>query len=111
MTDRDRLYLQHILDAIARIERFTAEGRSAFMADEKTQSAVVRQLEIIGEASKRVSEELKAATPDLPWREMAATRDRLIHGYFTVRLDIVWNVVAGELEQIKRRIASLIAAK
>jgi uncharacterized protein with HEPN domain len=50
--DRDRLYLQHIADAIERIERFSADGRAAFMADEKTQSAVVRQLEIIGEAAK-----------------------------------------------------------
>lgn len=108
MKDRDRLYLQHIADAIERIERFSADGRAAFMADEKTQSAVVRQLEIIGEAAKRLSDDLKASAPDLPWREIAATRDRLIHGYFTVKLEIVWNVVERELAILKSRVAGLL---
>lgn len=109
MTDRDRLYLQHIVEAISRIERFTADGRAAFMADEKTQSAVMRQLEIIGEAAKRISDPLKQSAADLPWREIAATRDRLIHGYFSVKLDIVWNVVERDLEALKRRVAQLLA--
>ena len=78
------------------------------MADEKTQSAVVRQLEIIGEAAKRLSDDLKKAAPDLPWREIAATRDRLIHGYFTVKLEIVWNVVDRDLAILKRRVAELL---
>lgn len=108
MTDRDRLYLQHILDAIDRIGRFTGDGRDAFMADEKTQSAVMRQLEIIGDASKRLSDPLKQSAAELPWREMAATRDRLIHGYFTVRLDIVWNVVEQDLAPLRDRIAGLL---
>ncbi len=109
MTDRDRLYLQHIVEAIARIERFTADGRAAFMADEKTQSAVVRQLEIIGEAPKRISDPLKQSAADLPWREIAATRDRLIHAYFTVKLDIVWNVIERDLAGLKRRVVELLA--
>lgn len=78
------------------------------MADEKTQSAVVRQLEIIGEAAKRLSEEVKASTPDIPWREIAATRDRLIHGYFTVKLDIVWNVVERDLPLLKKSLSGLL---
>ena len=108
MTDHDRLYRQHILEAIDRIERFTGGGRDAFMADEKTQSAVMRQPEIIGEASKRLSDSLQQSAAELPWREMAATRDRLIHGYFTVRLDIVWNVVERELATLKARVAGLL---
>jgi uncharacterized protein with HEPN domain len=78
--ERDLLFLEHVRDAIERIERFTSEGRTAFMTDDKTQSAVIRQLEIIGEATKRLSEEFRRVHPDLPWREMAATRDRLVHG-------------------------------
>ena len=80
------------------------------MADDKTQSAVMRQLEIIGEATKRLSEEFRRVHPDLPWREMAATRDRLVHGYFTVKLDIVWNVVEKDLPHVKRYVGTLLAA-
>lgn len=109
MIERDRLFLAHIAEAIERIERFTADGRAAFMADEKTQSAVLRQLEIIGEAAKRISGSLKGSAADIPWREIAATRDRLIHGYFSVKLEIVWNVVARDLVGLKRRVADLLA--
>lgn len=109
MIERDRLFLAHIVEAIQRIERFTADGRSAFLADEKTQSAVMRQLEIIGEAAKRVSDPVKHAHVDVPWREIAATRDRLIHGYFSVKLEIVWNVVERDLVGLKRRVTELLA--
>lgn len=110
MIERDLLFLEHIRDAIERIERFTSEGRTAFMGDDKTQSAVMRQLEIIGEATKRLSEEFRRVHPDLPWREMAATRDRLVHGYFTVKLDIVWNVIEKDLPHVKRHVGALLAA-
>jgi uncharacterized protein with HEPN domain len=66
MNERDRLFLKHILDAIADIESFTAEGRHGFMADRKTQSAVVRPLAIIGEAVKNLSPELTANVPAVP---------------------------------------------
>lgn len=108
MNERDRLYLQHIAAAIDRIGRFTADGREAFLADEKTQSAVMRELEIVGEASKRLSDALKQSSSDLPWREIAATRDRLIHGYFSVKLEIVWNVVQQDLPALRRRVAELL---
>ena len=110
MIERDLLFLEHVRDAIERIERFTSEGRTAFMTDDKTQSAVIRQLEIIGEATKRLSEEFRGAHPDLPWREMAATRDRLVHGYFTIKLDIVWNVVEKDLPEVKRYVGAVLAA-
>ena len=97
------------MEAIERIERFTADGQFAFMADEKTQSAVMRQLEIIGEAAKRMSDALKQSAGDVPWREIAATRDRLIHGYFSVKLEIVWNVVDRDLKGLKRRVTELLA--
>lgn len=109
MTERDRLFLEHIAEAIGRIERFTVEGRLAFMADEKTQSAVMRQLEIIGEAAKRISGPMKESAADIPWREISATRDRLIHGYFSVKLEIVWNVIERDLVGLKQRVADLLA--
>jgi uncharacterized protein with HEPN domain len=89
VNERDELYLRHILGAIAAIESFTGEGRAQFMADLKTQSAVVRQIEIIGEAVKQLSAALTSAEPSVPWRQIAGTRDRLIHAYFRVDLDAV----------------------
>lgn len=101
MNERDRLFLKHILDAIADIESFTAEGRSGFMADRKTQSAVVRQLEIIGEAVKNLSAALTGREDAVPWRQIAGTRDRLIHAYFSVDLDAVWSMIEQDLPTLK----------
>lgn len=81
----DRVYLEHILESAAKIRRFVASGRDAFFADDMAQDAVVRNLEIIGEATKQLSDGLRARHPDLPWRAMARMRDRLIHAYFGVR--------------------------
>lgn len=81
----DRVYLEHILESAGKIRRFVASGRDAFFADDMAQDAVVRNLEIIGEATKQLSEGLRAEHPDVPWRAMARMRDRLIHAYFGVR--------------------------
>lgn len=109
MTERDRLYLRHILDAIGAIESFTVEGQGSFMSDRKTQSAVVRQLEIIGEAVKQLSPGLTGSEPNVPWRQIAGTRDRLIHAYFNVDLDAVWAMVRKDLPQLKHDVARMLA--
>lgn len=101
MTERDRLFLSHILQAIGAIESFTKEGREYFLSDLKTQSAVIRQLEIIGEAAKNLSNELTARHTDVPWRLIAGARDRLIHGYFKVDLEAVWTMVEKDLPALK----------
>lgn len=69
----------------------------------------MRQLAIIGEAAKRLSDEAKSGALDVPWREIAATRDRLIHGYFTVKLEIVWNVVERDLVVLKNSVRNLLS--
>ena len=74
MKERDRLFLNHILSAVAEIGSFTTAGQVGFMADRKTQSAVVRQLEIIGEAVKNLSKELTDSETSVPWRQIAGTR-------------------------------------
>ena len=74
--------------------------RATFQADEVRALALVHLLEILGEAAKGVSEEKRARHPDIPWNNMAATRDRLIHGYFSVDLDIVWQIVSEDIPQI-----------
>ncbi len=108
MSERDELYLDHVLQAIVRIERFTTGGRAAFFSDEMVQSAVIRQLEIVGEAVRNLSGELKGREPTIPWRDIAGTRDKLIHGYFNVNLDVVWNVVVQELPSLKRHVRRLL---
>lgn len=109
MTERDHLYLGHVLEAVSAIEAFTTDGRDAFFADLKTQSAVVRQLEIIGEAVKQLSAELTTANAQVPWRQIAGTRDRLIHAYFRVDLDAVWAMVEQDLPRLKREILKVFA--
>ena len=109
MTHRDeRLYLAEILEAIDRALGYTAEGREAFVVDPKTQDAVVRNIEIIGEAVRGLSEATRQAHPEVPWGKIAGTRDRVIHGYFNVDLDIIWEIVEAELPELRRRIAKLL---
>jgi len=109
MSERDeRLYLVEILGAIDRVLQYTAEGREAFLADPKSQDAVVRNIEIIGEAAKALSEATRQAHPEVPWSKIAGTRDRLIHGYFSVDLDIVWDIVQTDLPSLRSKVAALV---
>jgi uncharacterized protein with HEPN domain len=106
--ERDRLFLTHILEAVDAVTEFTAEGQDHFLADRRTQSAVIRQIEVIGEAVKRLSAELTASAPDVPWRLIAGTRDRLIHGYFQIDLLAVWTMVTDDLPPLRRRVQGLV---
>lgn len=99
MTQRDDISrLRHILDAAQQALRFTqGKERQALDADDLLRLALVRLLEIIGEASRGISDELCARYPDVAWRQMAAMRNRLIHGYFEVNYDLVWETITTEL--------------
>jgi uncharacterized protein with HEPN domain len=99
--ERDRLFLGHILEAIADIESFVVDGRDSFMLDRRTQSAVIRQLEVIGEAVKNLSSNLIAQESGVPWRQIAGTRDRLIHAYFKVDIEAVWAMVEQDLPALR----------
>ena len=104
----DSLYLRHVQEAVARILEFTADGQDAFRRDLKTQDAVIRNLQVIGEAAKKVSAGFRAAHPDVPWKSMAGMRDRVVHDYFGVSLDIVWDVVANHLPRISDQLKKLL---
>lgn len=108
MSARDELYLAHILEAIAAIERFTAGGREAFFANDMVQSAVIRQLEVVGEAAKNLSAELTQREAGVPWKQIAGARDRLIHGYFRVDLNAVWAMVERDLSPLKENVRRIL---
>lgn len=94
----DRAYLEHIRDALDRVAEYSSDGRAGFFGDRRTQDAVVRNLEIVGEAARRISLATKDRAPHIPWKSIAGMRDKLIHEYFGVNLEIVWLVVEKELQ-------------
>jgi len=103
-----RVYLAQILERVCRIEQYTTSGREAFLGSSLLQDAVIRNLEVIGEAAKRVSDEYRAAHPELAWRGMAALRDVLIHNYEGVDPHQVWLVVERELPPLKSALAGFL---
>jgi uncharacterized protein with HEPN domain len=107
---RDRDFLADILEASGRALRYIADmNYEQFAVDSKTQDAVIRTLEIVGEATKRLSDELRANHDQVPWKNMAGLRDRLIHGYFGVNLDIVWQIVTEELPAVQNNVREIAA--
>ena len=89
-----KLFLRDILDSIERIEEYTRDlSYNKFLKDRKTIDAVLRNLMVIGEAVKNISEEIKMRYPEVDWRKIAGIRDRLIHGYFGIDLQIVWETI------------------
>jgi len=109
---RDKPYLQHILDAISDIKKFTENtSRELFFKNKEKQYAVIRALEIIGEATKNLSIELKENYPEIPWKTIAGMRDKLIHQYFGIKLERVWMVIQEELPGLKKQISTLLREK
>lgn len=105
---RDPAYLEHMLEAIARVRRYVGrKRRAAFLGDPLLQDAVMRNIEVIGEAAGRVSAQFAAAHPTVPWRKITGMRHRLIHGYVHVNLDMVWDVVAGDLATLEKQLRAL----
>jgi len=104
----DRIYLEHILEAIESIGAYTQGGWEAFQGNPMAQDAVIRRFEIIGEAAKRLSGAATARHPEIPWREIAGFRDVLIHNYMGVNLRRVWNVIEQNLPDLRRAVQDLL---
>lgn len=104
------VYLAHVRDAIERIEAFTSGGREQFVASPLVQDAVIRNLEVIREAVKGLSDELRLANADVPWKQIAGMRNVLIHHYFGVKLETVWQVVIQHLPPLRDRVRQLLDA-
>ncbi len=107
MTD-DVIYLKHIRDAAAKIESYVAVGREEFAARSHWQDAVIRQLEFIGEATKRLSADLRGQVPEVPWRRIAGLRDVLIHDYIGVDIAAVWQITQKDLPPFKAQVQMIL---
>jgi uncharacterized protein with HEPN domain len=102
-------YIQDILEALGEVEDFTAGMQfEDFVEDKKTINAVVRSLEVIGEAAKKMPDSMREKYPEIPWKRMTGMRDKLIHEYFGIDLEIVWEVVTNELPPIKPLIQKVL---
>lgn len=105
-------YLDDMLDAIGRIQDYTAGmDKGALEADHRTLDAVLRNLEVLGEAAKQVPDAVRAEAPGIDWRKVAGLRDILIHGYFVVEFDIVWDIVAHRLDPLREQLRQLVAGR
>jgi uncharacterized protein with HEPN domain len=106
-----KVYLIHILEAVNAIENFVAgKGLEDFESDDLLQSAVIRKFEIIGEATKRIPENIKSMKPSIPWRSLAGMRDVMIHDYFFLETNEIWNTVHKDLPILKAQIKDLISS-
>lgn len=103
----DKVYLINILECIEKIQSYTKSGKKEFMTSELIQDAVIRNLEIIGEATNKIIPALRNYHTDIPWKQMAGLRGILIHDYMGVDLKAVWNVIENELPDVKGRIRTL----
>ena len=109
MPKRDAdLLLEDIRSSLERIERYTSGvDRSQFLADEKTIDAVVRNLEIIGEAVRWLPEEFKRQHVDIPWTQISGLRNRIVHDYFGLDLEIIWQVLQTSLRDFKKQLDTM----
>lgn len=110
MKQRDfRDYFQDILDSIQDIESFIGNmSFDQFMDDRKTINAVIRSLEVIGEAVKNIPESIRIKFPEIPWKKMAGMRDKMIHEYFGIDMEIVWKTIKSNLPPLKPLIIQLL---
>jgi uncharacterized protein with HEPN domain len=105
---RNADYLEHILGAIAKIEAYAGVGEEQFFTEPLRQDAIIRQLEIIGEATKRLSRNLRSRHSEVAWRRMSGMRDVLIHNYMGIDLTLVWSVTQNDILELKRLVTAIL---
>ena len=104
---RDTLYASHVLECIRRLEENTSAGYGAFIASHTLQDAVLRNVQTMSEATQRLSPEIKARYPDVPWAEIAAFRNVVVHNYLGIDLRLVWSVVQQDVPELKRAMVNI----
>ncbi len=109
MKKDDTVYLRHILDSITTIEEYLRGiNESRFKATKLLQDGAIRQIEIIGEAVRHISKDLRRSYPEIPWEDIAGMRDKLIHGYFGVDLEKVWLTTKEDLPPLKKKVIDIL---
>ena len=109
MLDEDRVRVLHMIDAADSLAEFVAGRKRADLdADRMLLFAIVRAIEVLGEAASRVADETKTASPDVPWAAIVGMRNRLIHGYFDIDADIVWRTATEEIPVLSRALRALL---
>lgn len=108
----ESFYLRHILDAIIKVEEYLQSlDEAAFNGTSLVQDGVIRQIEIIGEATKRLSRDFRLLYPHIPWDDIAGMRDKLIHDYFGVDIEKVWLTATEDLPTLKTEVQKILAAQ
>jgi uncharacterized protein with HEPN domain len=104
----DALRLKDAKDAINKILKYSKKGRAAFESDELIQIWIVHHMQVLGESIARMSDQIKSKYPEIPWRSMIGMRNILIHGYFLIDLDVVWQTVEKDIPVLKKQIATIM---
>ena len=103
------IFIKHILESIDKIEAFSKNlSKKTLSKNELKQYAIIRAIEVIGESVKNLPDSLKNKYPNIPWKEIAGTRDKMIHHYFGVDLNIVWDIVSKEIPKLKEDIKDIL---
>lgn len=110
MENKDnQVFLKHILESIGKIESYLQDfDYDKFQKESKTIDAVVRNIEIIGEAANNLTREFRSNAANIEWRKIIATRNRIIHGYATVDLEIIWNITQKDLGKLKTEVETIL---
>ncbi len=103
----DAVYVEHMLSCIERILEYIGDDKAAFYQSTLVQDAVLRNLQVMAESSQRMSDELKAQYPSIPWREISGFRNILVHDYLGIDCDAVWSVVEQDLPELKKTLLSI----
>ncbi len=104
----DRLLLKDMQEAIERIEKYVARGRDSLEGDELIQVWILYHLQIVGEAARSVSAELRQAHAEVPWSDIIGMRHVLVHRYFGIDIDLIWTVIQDSLPELKRSIVGIL---
>ncbi|MBS3065535.1 DUF86 domain-containing protein [Candidatus Pacearchaeota archaeon] len=108
MEKEDIIFIEHILDSINAIENFSKDiSKEELISNRLKQSAIVREIEIVGEAVKNISKKLKKKHTEVEWKDIVGTRDKMIHHYFSVDINVIWEIVKTDIPELKSKVLKI----